>query len=272
MSVARFAALMGALLLTGTAPLAAQDCPSPAQPAGRVAAVDGFGDLVLEDGRVLRLAGLAVPADALGAGEAAYRAALAKLVGQAPRLAVIGARPDRFGRLAVRLAVAGADEAAASLPVTSINERLLSQGLAVVRPEPGLGACLPTLLAAEAPARQARRGLWADLPVPARDVARLSAQEGRFTILAGRVLSVGKGRAVDYLNFGPVWRNDATVRLTKPARAALEAAGTSPDGLAGALILARGVVHTAGGPAITVEEAGQIARLDEWDGKRAGTW
>ncbi|WAC28548.1 thermonuclease family protein [Ancylobacter sp. SL191] len=266
----------GLLLLTPVAPLAAQDCPSPAQPAGRVAAVDGFGDLVLEDGRVLRLAGLAVPADASGAGEAAYRAALAPLVGQAPRIALLTERPDRHGRLAVRLAVQDADDAAtlqaASLPVPSVNERLLTQGLAVMRPEPGLGACLPALLAAEAPARQAKRGLWADLPVPARDVARLSAQEGRFTILAGRVLSVGKGRAVDYLNFGPVWRNDATVRLTKPARAALEAAGTSPDGLAGALILARGVVHAAGGPAITVEEAGQIARLDEWDGKRAGTW
>lgn len=245
----------------------------PAQPSARIAAVDGFGDLVLDDGRVLRLAGLAVPAGEGGSEDrsaALWRAALVPLIGQAPGFSVIGSGPDRHGRLAVLMAAPAPEE---GTPGASLNAVLLSRGLAVVRPEPGLGACLAALLAAEEPARRAGRGLWAELPIPAGDLERLAAREGRFTILAGRVLSVGKGRAVDYLNFGPVWRNDATVRLTRPARAALEAAGTAPQSLAGAVVLARGVIHAAGGPAITVEEAGQIARLDEgWDRKRAGTW
>lgn len=269
-AIAMLAVVAG--LTTGPAPSHAQDCPPPAQPAARIAAVDGFGDLVLEDGRVLRLAGLAVPAGEIEDRSAAlWRAALAPLIGQAPALTVIGSGPDRHGRLAVLMAASGADGPGFS--VHSVNEQLLSRGLAVVRPEPGLGGCLASLLAAEEPARRAGRGLWADLPIPAGDVERLSAREGRFTILAGRVLSVGKGRSVDYLNFGPVWRHDATLRLEKPARAALEAVGTAPESLAGDVVLARGVIHAAGGPAITVEEAGQIARLDEgWDRKRAGTW
>nr|WP_256441416.1 thermonuclease family protein [Ancylobacter radicis] len=192
------------------------------------------------------------------------------------RAALLTERPDRHGRLAAFIAT---DPPA--LSEASLNERLVAQGLAVVRPEPGLGACLAALLAAEVSPRRARRGLWASLPLPAWEVAALSARTGRFTLLAGRVLSVGKGRAVDYLNFGRVWRKDTTLRLERTGRAALEQAGMAPSVLAGQNVLARGVVHEAGGPAITVESAAQLVRLDvaddasgdgERDGRRTGTW
>lgn len=58
--------------------------------------------------------------------------------------------------------------------------------------------------------------------------------------MRARVLSVGKAGRTTYLNFGPRFRTDATVRIGAKAAAELAAAGRAPDTLAGRVIEVRG--------------------------------
>lgn len=243
---------IGSLILTAAVWLpahAGEPCPDNFAPPRRVAAVDGFGDLVLADGSAVRLAGLAAPGG--NAAETRRTALLREAVlGRDVTLARANDRTDRYGRIDALVQVAGE-------PAT-LQAMLLGAGLALARPEPGYLGCMDGLLAAEAPARRGRRGLWAELPVAARNEASAGARVGQFTILAGRVLSVGNGRQVDYLNFGPVWRQDSTVRLGKPVRAALEQAGVPFESLSGRWLAVRGVVVEVGGPAIDVRWIEQL--------------
>lgn len=224
----------------------AADCPSAFDITARVTGIDAAGDLILSEARTARLAGLAFDAD-----RAPLRAVLEQLVvGRDIALASSAPAPDRYGRLAgvIRMGDDG----------TTVQRVLLMRGLALAQPEEGMLGCMREHLDAEAPARINKLGLWAGMPLEARDIDGLSARQGRFTILTGRVRSVGKGRGVDYLNFGPIWRQDMTVRLDSRARAAFEQAKLPPEGFAGRRIEARGVVFEAGGPAIDVRWVEQV--------------
>ncbi|QFR33801.1 thermonuclease family protein [Ancylobacter sp. TS-1] len=239
-------------------PATAARCPDSFAPAGRVASVDEGGDLVLSDGGVLRLAGLSLAGTQQGP---ALRAALTELaVGREVEIAPAAGR-DRYARQPSLVRRAG--------EATTLQERLLARGLAVARPEAGLLGCMAGWYAAEDTARRARRGVWRELPLRTRDVAAIGARQGRFTIVEGRVLSVGNTRTLHYLNFGPVWRQDMTGRLTQAGHAALEAAGMPATDLAGRHVTLRGTVFEAGGPAMELVWAEQIG----WTGRaeRAGT-
>lgn len=219
---------------------------------GHVAEVTATGDLVLHDGSVLRPAGLAGG----GAGTAvSWRVALAgRVAGREIAFAAAPAR-DRYGR---RTALIADADAAAAAEGATLQQALLREGLAVVRPEEAVLACLPAWLAAEAEARRDRRGLWRQLPLAAANIAALRGQQGRFTIVAGHILDVGKTARVDYLNFGRVWRQDMTGRVEAEGQASLAARGLAPADLAGRLVRLRGTLFEAGGPAITVRRAEQI--------------
>lgn len=225
-----------------------QVCPDDYRPAGRIAAIGPAGDLVLDDGAVLRLAGIVLLAEPGGG-------TLREFVGREVTFATADTVPprDRHGRRAGLVRLGDARE--------TVQEGLLSRGLALVRPETALPGCLPVFLAAEAEARRAGRGQWAGLPLPAVDIEAILERRGRFTIVAGRVLSVGNTRALSYLNFGPVWRQDMTGRVMAPVRIALEARGTSLADLVGRRVTLRGTVLEAGGPAIELSRVEQI----EWD-------
>lgn len=240
----------GAVLAASPPPasVAAPCLPVPLA-RGHVADVTAAGDLVLDDGSVLRPAGLAGG----GAGKAvSWRAALAARVAGREIAFAAGPARDRYGRRAALIADPGADEGA------TLQQALLREGLALARPEDAVLACLPSWLAAETEARRDRRGLWRDLPLAAANIPALRAQQGRFTIVAGHILDVGKTARVDYLNFGRVWRQDMTGRVEAEGRASLAARGLAAANLAGRLVRLRGTLFEAGGPAITVRRAEQI--------------
>lgn len=236
------------LALAGAVPSSAAECPSDGR-SGFVTGVAGGGDLTLDDGRTLRLAGLA--ADFGDADhDYALRTALTELaVGRTVEIASAGAPEDRYGRL---VGMVRAPDG------TLLQKELVELGLALVRPEAGYMPCLPRLMQAEASARTANRGLWAMFPVAARDAEAVRAMTGRFVVIEGRVHAVGAGREVDYLNFDRVWRHDVTVRVPVRARAAFAQAGMPLDDVAGRMIRARGVVFEAGGPAIEARWPEQI--------------
>ena len=64
--------------------------------------------------------------------------------------------------------------------------------------------CAASLMGAEAEARRAKRGIWADPAAikNAESPGDILARIGRFTVVEGRVLSVRQAGATTYLNFG----------------------------------------------------------------------
>src|SRR6266571_2762914 len=84
---------------------------------------------------------------------------------------------------------------------------LLRRGEALVSTEMAHKDCAAELAAAEADARQAKRGTWADPAAikNAESPGDILAGIGRFTVVEGRVLSVRQAGATTYLNFGRNW-------------------------------------------------------------------
>lgn len=247
-------ALALAVAVAGTAscaealPLGATtSCPGEFDTKVTARGLDPYGDVVLVDGRTLRLAALA---DVATTPDPDRRAALEGLIaGRTLSLAFAETAPDRHGRL---VALARFEDG------TPVQAAILARGLALARPEPGYLGCLESLAAAEAPARAMRLGIWADLPVKARDTAELLARAGHFCVVSGRVETVGNRKRVAYLNFGRNWRQDMTVIVDGPVRDALAEAGRPVADLTGRDVMVRGVIHEADGPAIDVRWMGQL--------------
>jgi micrococcal nuclease len=217
------------------------------------------GDLVrLADGRVLRLAGIRVPAADSGESGAERFAELARaqlralLDGQVVTLALAEAPHDRYDRLVAHIERADG---------VWLQGTLLERGLAQVQTRPGETARADEMLAIEQAARAARRGLWAEPPFMAQDPTELAAATGRFRIVRGRVLRVAPTERYVYLNFGADWRSDFTLRIAPDLADSLAGSGLDLAGLAGRMVEVRGVVLDAAGPLIELSHPEQIQIL-----------
>ncbi|MBB5518599.1 thermonuclease family protein [Amphiplicatus metriothermophilus] len=207
------------------------------------------GDRLVHQGRELRLADILAP-DPRGFGDGpepyagAAAAALARLAaGGAFTIEEAGA-PDRWGRPFVRLWLPRENG-----PV-AVQELLLAEGAARVRPESGDDAFLDRLFAAEAQARAARAGLWALDAYRVFPAGNATGAIGRFALVEGEARSAAAARGRVFLNFGEDYRTDFTV--TAPTRLARRWAreGLDLSGLAGRRVRARGHVAKVNGPSI----------------------
>ncbi|WP_139111144.1 thermonuclease family protein [Stappia indica] len=144
-----------------------------------------------------------------------------------------------------------------------LARELVRQGRAIVAPRLAAADCLAHLLKEETRARQRKAGLWAQERVwSAHDPEALSERTGRYTLVAGRVISVGETRSMVYLNFGGRWSRDFTATISAERKAAFVDAGLDVTSLDGAAIRLRGMVRQAGGPSIELVHPAQIERLD----------
>lgn len=144
-----------------------------------------------------------------------------------------------------------------------LARELVRQGRAIVAPRLAAADCLAHLLKEEALARWRKAGLWAHERVwSAHDPEALSERTGRYTLVAGRVISVGETRSMVYLNFGGRWSRDFTATISAERKAAFADAGLDVTSLDGAAIRLRGMVRQAGGPSIELVHPAQIERLD----------
>ena len=243
-----------ATVATGLA--SAAPCAFEPQGEGRVTAVIDARSFRLEDGRDVRLAGIepAFPArPATNRGQALA----ALLTGRDVRLQGDDDTPDRYGRQSAfvwRLA----DE-------LLVQRELLAQGEAFVSAAVADRECAAALLAAEATAREAKRGIWAD-PTAIKNTESpggILAGIGRFTLVEGKVLSVRQAGATTYLNFGRNWTRDFAVTIPRRALANLAAAGLDLKSLENKRIRVRGYIEARTGPRIEVLRPGQIELIGE---------
>ena len=242
----------GLLLLSSATPAWSAGCAFELQGEGRVAAVIDARTFRLGDGREVRLAGI-VPAIA---DKTKATAALAAIVdGRDVMLRGEDDAPDRYGRQPSFVFLAGAE--------TSVQSELLRRGEALVSTEMANKDCATELAAAEAGARQAKMGTWADPAAikNAESPGDILSGIGRFTVVEGKVLSVRQAGATTYLNFGRNWTRDFAVTISRRMIPAFEAAGLSPKSFENQRIRVRGFVEARGGPRIEVLRVGQIEVL-----------
>jgi endonuclease YncB( thermonuclease family) len=267
----------------------ARDCAgSSAGPATAARVVDGRS-FILADGREVRLADvetvLQVPGDedeTRVAAALAARTALEKLVlNKAIDVAVTGAGSDRYGRVTAYVFASSQsgreftneefendgtadrvsmDQENADQSEMLVQQELVAAGHAVVTPVPA-SPCSRVLRAAEREARVRGLGLWGGpytIVKNAADPAEILADQGRFAVVQGRVVSVRESGGLVYINFGRRWRDQFTVTLLKRNESGFTAFKTALKTLAGHEIEVRGFIEERSGPAVEVTRPEQI--------------
>jgi endonuclease YncB( thermonuclease family) len=245
----RLVAVVGCGVVSVTAqPAVAAGCGFEPQGEGRVAAVIDNRTFRLEDAREVRLAGI----QSVASGAAALTALLA---GRAVTLHGETDAPDRWGMQPAFVFAAGSP--------TSVQAQLLAQGEALVSGDVADKGCAAELAAAEAAARQAKKGTWADSSVikNAERPGDILTRIGQFTVVEGKVLSARQAGATFYVNFGRRWTRDFAVTISRRMMASFEAAGISLKSLENRQIRVRGFVEQRGGPRIELVSVGQIEIL-----------
>lgn len=232
-----------------------------------VAFVDDNFEILLDDGRRATLSGLEFPPPAKHAPDpraAAYKRLSDWLAGRDVFLGAFASAPDRWGRIPARIFSATGDEADA--PIVSVGSALLEQGLARFRPDPPAFPCVQDYLAAEAPARDNGRGIWADAaakPTVAGEgsVASLLHRKG-MTILEGKINDIGETRGAIYLNFGQKRAENVSIIILRRNLAILQASGIDPQKLVGRLVRVRGLIETGFGPRMEISTPAEIEILE----------
>ena len=142
---------------------------------------------------------------------------------------------------------------------------MLAQGAALVAATVTDKDCAAALAAAEATARVAKRGIWADSTVikNTESPGDILAGIGRFMLVEGKVLSVRQAGATTYLNFGRNWTRDFAVTIPKRMIPVFEGAGIVLKSLENRRIRVRGWIEARGGPRIEALRVGQIELLGE---------
>jgi endonuclease YncB( thermonuclease family) len=207
----------------------------------------GMDGITLEDGRMVRLAGI----------EPGTAPEVAP--GTAITIKRLGPETDRYGRLQAHVLIDG--EGAERW----LQAELVARGLARVSSRVGDPSCAKLLLSKEESARAARLGLWAD-PVyvigKAEDPAAILESRGRFALVEGKIVSVRESGGTIYVNFGRRWSEDFTVTIAKRNERAFVAAGLVPKSLSGRRVRVRGWIEERGGPWVEAARPEQIEVLN----------
>ena len=247
--VAMITLACGLLTAAGVSPANAVGCAFEPQGEGRVRTVIDARSFRLEDGREVRLAGI----EPVATEKSNDSAALAAIIGgREVSLRGEDDTPDRYGRQIAFVYLAPSE-----MPVQG---QLLAQGEALAAGDVTDKDCAAVLATAEASAREARKGFWADPAAikNAESPGDILTGIGRFTVVEGRVLSVRQAGATTYLNFGRNWTRDFAVTIPRRMLAPFEAAGIVLKSLENRRIRVRGFIEAQRGPRIDVLRVGQI--------------
>jgi endonuclease YncB( thermonuclease family) len=252
--------LSGLLLMAAADAAIAAGCAFAPQGEGRVTEIVDARSFRLADGRDVILAGIEPVTSSDG--KTTQSAALSAIIaGHDVTLGGNDDMPDRYGR---QPAFVFLDSSGTSVQV-SVQAQLLAQGAALVAATVTDKECATALAAAEATARDAKRGIWADPTVikNTESPGDILAGIGRFTLVEGKVLSVRQAGATTYLNFGRNWTRDFAVTIPKRMIPVFEGAGIMLKSFENRRIRVRGWVEARGGPRIEALRVGQIELLGE---------
>ena len=235
----------------------------------RLAGLGSHGDLVLADGRTVRLAGIAPRQDEVERDRFAVQ--MARWRGRDFRLAPLGGA-DRWGRIPARLLMSPEGDAPAGQP--DLTAALLASGAALRLPEPGLPACNEIWRKAEprpavagspsdASATAQRKHAAVALPVvDGHDAAAMRAQAGRIVVVEGRVAAVGERTQRTYLNFERRRGAGGSIVLSRALWRELQRDGWTARALTGKRVRVRGVVEGRDGLLIEAQTRSALELID----------
>jgi len=232
--------------------------------AARVAAVDDRFEIVLTDGRLVRLGGLDLPdAERVApqTAKAAHDFLAGRLTGREAELTLLASGTDRWGRAVGDLSIR---DAAGGSP-GSIASAMLAAGFARVRPEFETRGCAAARLVLEDGARRSGQGFWRDpeyAVIPSSDAAELRSRDGEFVVIEGTVRRVGFGRARIYLDLSPL--DGPTIVIPEKLEPAFARAGGPIEAIRGRKIRARGALDNRFGPRIEIAEPEMIEILPRY--------
>lgn len=220
-------------------------------------AISNHGDILLVSGQKIRLADIALPET--GPWRQNARNALQDLAGQEASASMANTA-DRWGLQSATIMLGNDD----------LATRLVLKGLAIVNPGEAAQLCNPSLLSTEQQARKNRSGLWGDpdnQPASAQNPEQLLQRIGLFTLVEGRIHSVGVRQKWTYLNFGRDWKKDFTATISSTVWARIEKRGLTAANLKGKRVLIRGLVRRWNGPSLEIRTPEMIeVRGDVPDG------
>jgi micrococcal nuclease len=245
------------------APPLALACSLPEGPARAVVSVIDGDTLILDDHNKLRLIGAMRPAPPTADATATdwppavvAKDALERLVGGQSLLLEQDKRTsDRYGQQLAQAFVVSADGQ------IWLQGRMVEEGLARAYSFPDNRGCAAELIALEARARAAKRGLWANAAYavrPAEATRELLRYVGSYQLVEGSVAAAVASKGRVYLDFGSDWRTDFSASVDAAARKEFEAAGLDPASLKGQRVRIRGWIESANGPQIRVTHPEQI--------------
>jgi hypothetical protein len=205
-------------------------CGPAALTLGRVQATSPNGDIRVENGPLLKLAGLHIP------------------TGASPEMPAPGSRiaygtladePDRWERMPA-IVMLGEETSGPRW----MQERWIAGGHAVVRPEPGLGPCWALLTATEARHSKALPGL--------------PAEAGRFARIEGRIGRVSDARGTTFLSIFDRSGKRTAGMIQKRYLRRFASAGIDVAKLNGQLVRIRGLRSTRNADVIPLIQPEQI--------------
>jgi len=219
--------------------------------------VDGNGILVMTDGRALKLEGIRLPGGAQDhAPQALANDAKSELdelaKGRELNIHAVWPKQDRYDRVRGQIFTEDGKW---------LQIELLRKGLARVEIASDRGECYRELYTAEAEARKAGLGIWANTAYATRQPDAIKSDVGTFQVVVGRVMSAATSDGKVYLNFGQDVRRDFTVVIGQGDMKTFKFMGVDPLNYGGKLVRVRGVVQTLNGPAIAIGNPKQIELL-----------
>lgn len=231
--------------------------------AGRVdRVIDGL-TVTLKDKKIVRLAGIDIPGYGTDASDTPLLAfqLVQKLLPEGTEVALYQTRSMKTGR----------ENRMGQMLAHLHNEKdnvwiqgaLISVGLARAMPAASNPEMTREMLLLEDQARQAGKGIWAkDSDDRLFTPDELAGKTGTVQVVEGTVVKAASMKNTLYLNFGPDWKTDFTVRLDTNLRKELSRAGIDPMALSGKKVRVRGYIEEYNGPMITLENRYHLQVLD----------
>nr|WP_246412825.1 DNA-binding protein [Methylobacterium brachythecii] len=242
--------------------IAPETCQASILREDRIDAVGPRGELVLASGTRAILDGIHWPETEPEAAQAA-----AHLAGFRGRGLAISQRgeTDRWGRARID---AVAEPASETDEPSDLATGLVVAGLAHADAGESDLFCRIDLIAPEGQPRLARRGVWREPVLDARDGSALATQAARFVVVEGRIVSVGERAERTYLDFVRRSAEGLTVTVTKRTWRIMRERGLTAATLRGRLVRVRGRLEVRRGPILEIASADMIEVLE---GERALT-